>query len=150
MKPISLSLKNFSFYTETLDESLRLEETIDDVVQHGKPPNAPIGKILGGKMNCAAGKKTILTINGSSKSESDLPEQTDYVHVILFTNDCIIKEVCRERLEKEKDTDFRYYYHLVKDSDNPGRKFKVPKDKKTAEVAACVPAVEDPPISPIP
>ncbi len=144
--PIVLSISDCAFYTLETIKGFQIEDTANPGAT-----DKEFGKILGGKIMCDNGSETEIKIEAAHEatliSELKLPERdsaAEFVYDIMFTNHCTNKPECEELMKD--DSDFRFYYDLLKDPDTENRQFKLSKNPKGIEVGACVPAIEYPPV----
>lgn len=138
-----LSLQHCTFYTAQMTEIPY--EVTESVNQTVKPPpvieDKLIGYSLGGKMNFEK-NPAVIKIDGPLGYEILLPNMVDgeeAVYDIIFDNHCTEEEKCKA--EVGDDTDFKFYYDVLQDSEDSAtgslRKFVLTPNPSTSKVAAC-------------
>ena len=155
LAPITLSVNDCAFYTEAMTE----DEF--DIIKTGETPGnntvetRKIGYVMSGKIKCdeMSGSITI-EVKGSHPFKIKRPMSDaggDFIYEISLSNHCVEEAGCKE-LAKE-GSDFRFYYDLLVDSENPRKKFEIKKassGSKTItgmDVMACNVVIVQPPPS---
>lgn len=153
--PTLLSIYKCRFYTEKMTEDAftLVDAASGDVVFENKP----VGYSMGGKIKCRKNGTTLIAISG--REPIPLPESADgesWLYDICFSNHCAEDlNKCREIISAD-DTDFKFYYDVLEEPGNAGRRFKLiqnssgknkaPGEILTEKVGACNVVIEDPPL----
>jgi hypothetical protein len=118
-----------------------------------KPLNPrQIGDEIVAYMCCGDNSLTTITVERHPEFPIDLPQKDDegeIVYDIYLNNACIDEVKCKHNSAASNETDFRFYYEVIKDKDNPGRRIKIKKSPppqikpEGTGVEACNPAIGD-------
>lgn len=153
LEPIILTITDCGFYTAVMTDAefdiIETRQESGDKVAETKK----IGYVMGGKIKCEDGADGSLSIEirGSRGSNIEFPlsdADGEFVYEILLDNHCTDIAKCREEIGEE-GSDFKYYYDLLEDSQEPDRKFKIIKASgeitpRGVEIAACNPIITQP------
>lgn len=131
--PSFLKINNCAFYTHKLtDDSFYFEDE-----SRGRKPSQKYCQVLGGYMSYSGD----LIISPENSVPLTFP-LNGFFYEIQFCNSCDTTPECRE------EEDFGYFYDIVQERGNPGRKFKMIKVSKDITITstgtgACLPGCED-------
>lgn len=129
--PTWLKLNHCAFYTHQLTEGTYKFRDVDDTQ---KPlVEKQYCQVLGGYL-AYSGTLTISILSNGIPLTFPL---TDFLYEIEFRNSCDTSPGCRD------EEDFRFMYDIVKESQNPGRVFKLVKGPRAVDTGACLPACPD-------
>ena len=157
-RPSDVLLPHCGFYT--FARHPRKFDLVDSAGNGDK--GITIGYVLGGKIRAKRDSQiTIASLSiggGELMPDINAPDGTEKVYDIIFNNHCTEPAECVKHAGGLEKTDFHYYYEVLGERGNEGRKFKlnlVPRradepaiegDFLTVDVAACNPVI----ITPLP
>ena len=144
--PIKMTVNDCGFYTAK--KTINDFEITDGVVSETKK----IGYVMGGKIECRTGGNINIEVKGANSLKIERPmidADGEFVYDIILDNHCVDTTKCEA--EFGGDGDFKYYYDVLEDPDDPKRQFTLKKVStpgniqiEGVDVAACNVIITEP------